>query len=243
MYRDCIQSRCSHASHRAHLACNLEDGRPSGDGVVGDRLVAGSQDDVALSTHALGNGDRVGAAGGGGGHKDGASDGDEGAVELGVGAVGGDKVGTWSSEGDGCAGGDGASGADCELGEGLDGQGRVGARARDDEGCGEGVDFVKVERVIEWLREGRLPEGGADVRAVSGLDGQYGAGIGEVGLAHDGGGSTEVGADTDTLKDRCKSDEALGVAHTEVVGAFRDGCGSSSLQGRGEEGNMRRLIA
>lgn len=68
---------------------------------------------------------------------------------------------------------------------------------------------------------------------MAGLDGQDGAGRGEVVLAHDIGRSTEIGADTNTLEDGGGGEEHLGVGDTEVVDALSDWLGTSSFEGAG----------
>jgi hypothetical protein len=63
---------------------------------------------------------------------------------------------------------------------------------------------------------------------VAGLDGEDGSGGSEVGLAHDVGGSTEVGRDTNALEDGGGSEEALDIGDTKAVSALGDGCDTSS---------------
>lgn len=98
-----------------------------------------------------------------------------------------------SEEGDGITSLDGTIGLGHEGRESLDGQGRVALRARGDEAGSEGVDLIEAQRCVKGLREGDLVERGANVGRVTGLDSEDGPGGGQVGLAHDVGGSTEVG--------------------------------------------------
>jgi hypothetical protein len=63
---------------------------------------------------------------------------------------------------------------------------------------------------------------------VAGLDGEDGASGGEVGLAHDVRGGTEVSRDTDALKDGGGGEEGLDGVVAEVVGASGDGSGTGS---------------
>ncbi len=67
---------------------------------------------------------------------------------------------------------------------------------------------------------------------MAGLDGQNGAGCGQVGGGHDVSGSTEVGANSNALEDGGGFDEGLDVGDAEVVDAFGDRGGT----GLGESG-------
>lgn len=60
------------------------------------------------------------------------------------------------------------------------------------------------------------------------LDSQDGTSGCEVGLAHDVGGGTEVGRDTDALEDGGGGEEGLDGVVAEVVGASLDGGSASS---------------
>jgi hypothetical protein len=91
--------------------------------------------------------------------------------------------------------------------EGLEWKGGVARGEASDELCGKGVDVVEVEGGVEWLREGRLLEGGADVGGMAGLDGQDGAGDREVTLVDNCSSSTKVGRNTDSLEDGGESNE------------------------------------
>jgi hypothetical protein len=71
-----------------------------------------------------------------------------------------------------------------------------------DELCGEGIDVVEVKWGVEWLGERRLFEAGADIGGVTRLDGQDGAGNGKIALVDNCGSSSEIGRNTDPLKDR-----------------------------------------
>jgi hypothetical protein len=64
------------------LRGDLNDGRAGGDGVVGDKVLAASQDNVGLAGEALGDLDGEAALDGGGLDEGGAGDGDEGGVDL-----------------------------------------------------------------------------------------------------------------------------------------------------------------
>lgn len=91
--------------------------------------------------------------------------------------------------------------------EGLEWKGGIAGGEASDELCGEGVDVVEVEGGVEWLGEGRLLEGGADVGGVAGLDGQDGAGDCKVTLVDNCSSSTKVGRNTDSLEDGGESNE------------------------------------
>lgn len=205
---------------------DLDNGGAGGDGVVGDSVLAASQNDVALAGDTLGHNDGETTRDGGGVNEDGASDGDESAVEL-AGAVNSLEGVAWGVEGDGVASLDGTLGAESQDGESLDWESDVGGWAGGDELPGEGVDLVKVQRGVEWCGEWDFAERSTDVGGVTGLDGQDGAGGGEVVGRHDVCGRAEVGADTDTLENGGERNEALGVRDTEVVCALGDGLSSS----------------
>lgn len=64
------------------------------------------------------------------------------------------------------------------------------------------------------------------------LDREDGASSGEVGLAHDVGGSAEVGGNTDTLKDGSGGDKGVDIVVAKVVGASLDGVGTSGCRER-----------
>lgn len=164
-----------------------------------------------------------------------ASDGNEGSVDLA--ALGGLEGVVGGGQHDGLA--VNTAGKD---GEGLDGQSRVLLGAGGDELGSQGVDLVDGERGVKGLSEGSLLQVGADVRGMTGLNGQDGSSGGEVGLAHDVGGSAEVGGNTNTLEDGSGSQEGLGVSDTEVVLASSDGGGTSSLEALGEEVDVGGLI-
>lgn len=65
---------------------------------------------------------------------------------------------------------------------------------------------------------------------MAGLDGQDGAGGGEVRLAHDVGGGAEVGRDADALEDGGGGEEGVDVLVAEVVLAGLDGGGTGSCE-------------
>jgi hypothetical protein len=172
----------------------LNDSGTSNNVVISGHLVALGEDDVALSSNALRDGDSELAIT----HRfkgcpDGSGNGDEGGHDVGRAHV---EAGA-SHEVDLGAGHHGAHVAHGQSGEGLHGEGAVGAGAGNDEGGGHGVDLVEVKGVVEGLGVGLLAEGSAQVGAVAGFHGQDAAGGCEVGIVHDGGSGSEVGADTD----------------------------------------------
>lgn len=63
-------------------SAHLNDGRASGDGVVGDEVLAAGKDNVGLAGEALGDLDLEATVDGLGLNEGGASDGDEGSVDL-----------------------------------------------------------------------------------------------------------------------------------------------------------------
>jgi hypothetical protein len=222
----------------AHLEGNLNNGGASDDGVVSSSSVARSEHDVALTSKVLGDNDLKATVDLLGVDERGAGDGNEGSVDLALDLV------ALGGKGDGGAALDllvGAGGS--EHGERLDGQGGVVLGAGGDEGGREGVDLVVVERGVEGLGEGRLLDGAADEGAVARLNGQDRGGGGQVGLRHDVGGGAEVGGNTNALEDRGGGKEALHARHAEVVGALLDGDGAGGGQGRGQEGDVGRLVA
>lgn len=93
---------------------------------------------------------------------------------------------------DGVVGPDGASRAEDELWESFYRQGRIGRRAGNDEGGGEGVDFVEIQGSVEGCGKWGFLEGGSEVGAVAGFNGENRAGIGEVCFIEDGGRRTEL---------------------------------------------------
>lgn len=70
---------------------------------------------------------------------------------------------------------------------------------------------------------------------MAGLDGQDGAGGGEVVAVGDVGSSSEVCGDTDTLEDTGECDERLWVGGREVVCALSGGSKTGTGEGGGEE--------
>ena len=149
-----------------------------------------------------------------------------------------------SEEGDSVTSHDGSLGLGVkgQLGEGLDGELGVALRAAGDELGGQGENLVVGEGSIERLSEGDLLVAGADVRGVTGLDGEDGASGGEVGLARDVGGSAEVGRDTDTLEDRGSGEEGLDAVVAELVLALSDGLSTGLLESRGQEIDVSLLV-
>ena len=137
----------------------------------------------------------------------------------------------------------GAGGAvDREGGERGEGQLVVGGGAGDDEGGGQGEGGGGVERGAEGVGHGDLVDGGALHAGVQGLDGQDGAGGGEVGFACDQGRAREVGRGADALEDGGQGDEGQYVRVREVVGAGRDGRVAGGGDGGGEEGDVGLLV-
>lgn len=64
---------------------------------------------------------------------------------------------------------------------------------------------------LEWVLDGVLSNSGALERGVESLHGEDGTGSGQVGLAGDQAGGTEVGAGANVLNDGGERDEALAV--------------------------------
>lgn len=129
-------------------------------------LVALSQDNIGLAHNALGDGDGELAVA----HRlqispDGASDGDEGGVDLirlhvVFASLKSDQRARRHGLIAGCGG---------ERGEGLDRQLSVALRAGSDERRGNSVDIVEVKRDFKWL-ERNLAQRSAEVGAMAGLD-------------------------------------------------------------------------
>lgn len=167
----------------------LNDGRSSSDGVVGDRLVAASKDDVSLACkaawydHSKATIDRHGF------NKRRSGDGNEGSINLA--AIGSldnivlhtalasvkpvqDRVrynsATYGSQkSDGVTGRDGhhGRGSQGELGEGLDRQRRVARRAGHDELRSQRVDLIQTKRSVKGLRKWGLVQIGAKIRRMT----------------------------------------------------------------------------
>lgn len=205
----------------------LDNSGTGNNGVVGGLGVALGEDNVALASNALRDGDgEFTLAVGGKGSPDRAGDGDEGGVQvLGVHVH---LEARASHQLDLRAFHSRLHGSHHQGGECLDGQHLVALGARDNEGRGNGVNLVEVQRVVEGLRGGSFTQGSAQIGAVTGLDGQDATGGGQVGVVHDVSGGTEVGADTDTFQDISKREEALDVGRREGVFAFLDRLGSGS---------------
>lgn len=226
---------------RGNWVGDLNDGWSSGNGVVSDDVLAASEHNVGLAIDTLWHDDRETTVNWGSINEDGAGEGDECSVEW-AGAVHSLEGVALGQESDGAAALDGASGAEGEAGEGLDGKSRVGGRAADDEWGGKGVDFVEVEGSVEGRWERCLVDDGADVGAVTGLNSENGAGGSEVVGAHDRGGGSDVGGNTDTFEHGGKGNELLRGGDSEVVGALSNGSGTSSLEPCGQERNVSLLI-
>lgn len=126
-------------------------------------------------------------------------------------------------EGDSISGLDRRLSLESEGREGLDRERRVALRARGDEARGQGEDLVEAQGGVEGLGEGGLLQLGTQISGVAGLDGQDGPSSCEVCLAHDVGGSTEVGRDTDALEDGGGGKECRDVLVSEGVFALLDG--------------------
>lgn len=158
------------------------------------------------------------------------SDRDEGSVDSGGASCGHEGV-AGCEKGDDAAGLDrhGSRWVDHQRWEGLDWQGNVGGRARGDEGSSQGVDLVVGQRGIEWLGEGRLLQGGTDIGRVTSLDSEDGAGCGEVGLAHDIGGSAKIGGNTYAFQNGGGSHKHVHRSDTEGVRALSNRHGASSF--------------
>jgi len=78
---------------------------------------------------------------------------------------------------------------------------------------------------------------------VTSLNGQDGASGSQVGLGHDVRGRTEVGGNTNTLKDLSGCEERLNISVAEVVCAGIDRFCSSGAQGTSEERHVGLLVA
>ena len=130
----------------------------------------------------------------------------------------------------------------CCLITNLDGKCWVALRACDNERCGECEDLVEIERNVKWCRERALIKGGTNVGRMTRLDSQDRARCGKVVLAHDVGGSSKVGADTNALEDRCSGNERFGIRYAEVVSTLLDWRNTGFLQGACQEGHVSGLI-
>lgn len=172
----------------------LDDSRTSKNIVISGLLVALSEDDIALSGNTLGNSDgELSITHGLERSPDWTGDGDEGGIHVTstrVEAAASHQVHLRACH-------DGVHRAHHERGEGLHGKRSVAGGTRDNEGGGDGVHLIEVEGVVEGLGEGDFTERGAQVCAVSGLGGEDAASGCQVGVAHDGGCGSEVGADSD----------------------------------------------
>lgn len=151
--------------------------------------------------------------------------------------------GTWSQERDGRSDRDVAIlRRREERWESLDGKLGVARWLADDEWGSKCVHLIQREGDIKGRREGALAERGPDVRRVTRLDRQDGPGGGQVSRAHNLGGGTEVGTDTDALEDRRQLNEALGIGSRETVSGFGHGCSTCGLESTREESNVSRLV-
>lgn len=88
-----------------------------------------------------------------------------------------------------------------ERKKGLHRERAVDGGTGDDERAGNGVHLFNIQRVVEGLDEGDFAECGAHVRAVSGYCGEDPGGLCKVGVAHNGGRDSEVGANSDIWRD------------------------------------------
>lgn len=205
----------------------LKDSRTSNDGVISSGGVVPGEDDIALSRNAVGNSHgELPTTVRHEGRKDGTRDGDKGrknfrGIHRCVKTRAGHQLDLRAVH-------DGTVRGCDERREGLHREHAIARWARGNEGCSQGKDLIEVEGIIKRLRRRCFAKVGAQVCAVAGLDGQDAAGGCEVGAVHDGGGSTEIGAHTDTFQDAGKGHEALHVGGWERVVASRNGLGSSS---------------
>lgn len=194
---------------------NLHNGWASDSVVISWRVVVLGEDDILLTWLSLvWNDDLVLGAGSRELSRDWARGGDE-PSSLRIDRLGdgeGELV-TWLGN-TGWGDRDGWEGDNWELG--------VAAWALGDELSRERVDLVEVEWDVEsgwkWRLGWTLVL--ADVCRVASLDGEDGASSCEVVLVHDVLGSTEVGTDTNTLKNIGNGKEAGGILEAEVVCAW-----------------------
>jgi hypothetical protein len=227
-----------HLESLLSLSGNLNNSRSSDNSVIRSSSVAARKHDVALSSNALRNHDLVGTVHLSRVGEHGAGDGDEGSVNLAL------DLHVLERKHDLAARlNHHVRRRSGESGERLDGEGSVGLGAGLNELRGECVNLVVAQWVVEGSGEGGLADGVADVCRVAGLNGQDGAGGGEVCLGHDVRGSTQVGAHTDTLEDRSGSQEAGDVLVPKVVGARIDGLGASSGESASQELDVSFLVA
>ncbi len=140
----------------------------------------------------------------------------------------------WRHKGDSaaCLDGHGGGRVKGQGWEGLDREHWVGLRAGGDECRGQGVDLVDGQRSVEWLGEGRLLEGGAEIGGVASFDGEDGGGGGEVVLAHDVGGRAGIGGNSDALEDGTSGHEQLDGGGAEVISALFDRSYAGSYEAR-----------
>jgi hypothetical protein len=227
-----IVSYCILCDEERRERTYLNNGWASGDGVIRSGILAASENNVRLTRKALGHDDRETTGNWGSGDESWSSYGDECSIHGGLTGLGLESVAR-GEESDGATNLNRA-GARCkrELGESLEWESGVGGWAGDDEWRGEGVDLVRGERGVEWLREWGLLERGAEVGAVAGLDGEDGGGGCEVGFAHYVGGLAGVGGDADALEDGGGGDEG---------GNVGDAKGVCALLGGGDAGSLERV--
>lgn len=217
---------------------NLDDGWASNDVVVrwgtGDLLLG--EDNVRLASWShLWDDDLVVLAGALKGSLNRAGDGDEvGSLGLNLlGAGEGDLVTGLASAGHS---GDGWESVDWERAV-LRGDGG-------DERSSKSDNLVEVKRDVErsWERRQLWLLVGAEVGRVASLNSEDRPSSGQVGGISDELSSTEVGADTDTLKDVGDGEESLDVLEAESVGVWHNGLDTGGGKSTGEELNVGLLV-
>lgn len=166
--------------------------------------------------------------------------------ERGKGGVQTAQEGTVSSTGDVSRGNSqrgtlGKLSGDVQGWEALESGGRaVGASG--EERAGQSDDGSGVDWSVERGGEGGFSVGESDVGVVTGLNSQDGGRSGKVSWVLDGTSGTEVGRDTNTLKDLGDSHEGLGVSVGEGVVASLDRGGTSGSKSRGQKVDVGSLI-
>jgi hypothetical protein len=158
------------------------------------------------------------------------------------GAVSGTR-GSLRSKADARTDGEGGRVDTVSHGEGRESfDGEVGSfGARSDEGGGEGEDVTRTEGDVEASGNRGGGTEDTDGGLVTSLDGQDGTSSAEEGRVGKQRSGTEVGGDTDGLKDASGGDHAGGVSEAEVVLARTDGGDAVLGEGGLEEGDMLLL--
>jgi hypothetical protein len=227
-----IVSYCILCDEERRERTYLNNGWAGGDGVIGSGILAASENNVRLTRKALWHNNGETAGNRSSRNESWASNSNERSIDGSLARSSLESVARGEESDSGTSLDRSRARCKRELRESLEWQGGVGGWAGDDEWRGEGVDLVRGERGVEWLREWGLLERGAEVGAVAGLDGEDGGGGCEVGFAHYVGGLAGVGGDADALEDGGGGDEG---------GNVGDAKGVCALLGGGDAGSLERV--